>query len=275
MIGKTMVRGRFFVALAATAFLLGGASRASADTVVYGNGPINGTIAGLHIDGNWSVSDSFSSTGSFNLTAAQVGLWVDSGAAPSTLDWAIGTNPFLSDVSSGTATLSNTYNSAIDGTYSTYYSTLPLSGEIAAGTYYLTLEGATASNSGPVYWDDNNGASVAYYSTSGPSGSTLLDNYPGLPSGMNSESFQISDQAVVPEPTSLGLLARRSWDLGLLICGGAVRGVEALPVSGIQHGSIYEGSLIVSVAVEPHCREPEGRALCSPVSPSPAATSCD
>ena len=115
--------------------------------VVYDNGPINGTINATAIG---SVSNPFVPLFSADLTSASIGLWVDSGQTPISLQWSIGTSAFASDISSGSATLSNLLISPAPRVFN---SSFAISGAVASGTsYWLTLGGATASL-GQVYWD--------------------------------------------------------------------------------------------------------------------------
>ncbi len=77
--------------------------------------------------------------------------------------------------------------------------TIALSGTYAPGTYYLTLQNGVTSNGDPIYWDINNGPSVAYENSIGN-----VDNY--LFSGSNSTAFAINGTTATPEPSSLLLL---------------------------------------------------------------------
>jgi len=178
------------------------AAPALADTL-YSNGPINGTLGFYVFQGGCQVSDSFTPGGASNLTGAQIGVWIIPPQTPTSVDWSIGTTPFGSDISSGTASiLSNTLTGGLGaGYYPLAEDDFALSGTLAAGTYYLTL-GNFASG----YWDQNSGPSAAYYTGGGQ-----------LPS----ESFQLYgslDGAVTPEPASLVLLSS-----GILIFAGFMR----------------------------------------------------
>lgn len=154
----------------------------AAMVLVYDNGPITGQGA-FNIN---SISDSFTLSSPASLTAAQVGLWVI-GGSPVGLDWSVGTTSGGSEISSGTATLANTPWGS--GGY-IYQSTFAINGTLGPGTYYFTLSHATASiPNGAVYWDASGGASTAY-------------QFNGL-GVIASESFQLFDDVVVPEPTSM------------------------------------------------------------------------
>jgi hypothetical protein len=191
------------------ALLLGGAGQAWASIgILYDNGPINGNISAWTISNGYIVSDSFTSFGPTNLTGAQAGLWVDGGATALTVDWSIGTTPYGSDISSGVSTpLNNTL--VAPGRYDIYESAFSLSGSLpSTGTYYLTLQNATATDSdigGAVYWDINDGPSAAYDNAylNYPDNSNPFGNVNDiyfLPPGTNSDSFQVF--GTVPEPTT-------------------------------------------------------------------------
>ncbi len=69
-----------------------------ADTLLYTDGPINGTLdAGGISQGRGPLSDSFTVGGNSALTVAVVGLWLSPGDTPVAVDWEIGTTPFGSE----------------------------------------------------------------------------------------------------------------------------------------------------------------------------------
>jgi hypothetical protein len=186
----------------ALALLLGGVGQASAD-MLYDNGAISGNLDAQGISSPYTISDSFTLSSASVLTSAQIGLEVTPGTTPNTVSWEIGTTPFGSDVNSGTATLSNTPDGITGrGVYDIYVSTFSLPNvSLGAGTYYLTLENATATNGGYVYWDKNGGPSSAQvqYLYNGS-----LNTY-----SIDSESFQIEGSVnpiATPAPASLTLL---------------------------------------------------------------------
>jgi PEP-CTERM motif len=144
------------------------------------------------------LSNSFTVSSDVILTEAVAALWVSPGATPVSLDWRIGTTPFADDISSGTSSTTNTLFSSLPGFVDVYDSTFALNGSLTAGTYFLTLASATASDAGFVFWDISNGPSEAFHSSLGP-----LEDFFGPGSGSFSESFQIYG---VPEPGSIALL---------------------------------------------------------------------
>ena len=168
--------------------LLLGLDQARAGTL-YSNGLLNGTINAYDIATPTPLSNSFILSSASTLTGAQLGLWVASpGNPPTSVHWAIGTTPFGGQVASGTAGLSSVFIQDYLGvSYAQYESTFSLSEAVNAGTFYLTLNNASAG--GPaVYWDETNGPSTPY----GVGGS---------------ESFQIfGNPAATPEPATLTLL---------------------------------------------------------------------
>lgn len=142
--------------------------------LVYDAGPIYMPYGGGAIYDGWSWSDSFTISSPATLTLAQVGLFVSHNAAPTTLQWSIGTTAYGNDVSSGTATLANTLFGYMSWAY--YESTFAISGTLADGTYYLTLSQGVASDNGIMCWAN---------------------------SGLNSPSFQLYGETTpVPEPTT-------------------------------------------------------------------------
>jgi len=114
------------------------------------------------------------------------------------VDWAIGTSPFGSDISSGTASLTNTFFGAdATGFFDIYESSFAINGSLIAGTYYFSLSNAVSAFGNPVYWNESNGPSSAEQTG-------IFGTYP-----IPSESFRLigSGTARVPDSGStFGLL---------------------------------------------------------------------
>lgn len=196
-----MMRISKLLALGAFGIALIGGARTEAGTLVYDNGPINGTINAVTINESYEVSDTFTVTAPTQLVSAQIGLWVAVGDTPVTVDWAIGTTAYGTDVASGTATLSNSVPYVNSYGYDIYESTFSLSGTVSAGTtYWLSLQNATTIPANYLFWDVNNGPSVAFQTGTGNLNGTLS-------AGSNSESFQLYGVQGVPEPSSFVLAA--------------------------------------------------------------------
>ena len=117
------------------------------------------------------------------------------------MEWSIGTTPFGSDISSGTASsIQTTYWGGASG-WAISEDDFAISGSVAAGrTYYFTLQdadGGIGTSPPNVGWDVNNGPSVAYYQRQYPIGPFPSSEPPA------SESFQLYGTSSVPEPSTL------------------------------------------------------------------------
>ena len=173
--------------------------------VLYNNGPLNGTINGFNIVA-YEVTDSFVISSPATMASFDFGSWNYQSDVISTVFWAVGTTPFATDVASGTSPVSSVYK-GVDGLYKLYplytNTVSGLSVPLAAGTYWLSLTSAGVPNQHPAWWDENDGASTAYYN-----GTSLI----------GSEAFDINGGSSVPEPGSMGLLGG-----GILLMLGALR----------------------------------------------------
>jgi hypothetical protein len=191
-------------------------------SVLYTDGPTNGTSNAFYIDGpnsgpfSQNISDSFVATNSGNATSLLAGIWVTSGTTPASLSWWLGTSAFASDISSGSAVFApadyafivdsgfgfDVYNVTVNG----------LSGSLTSGnTYWLTLGNANNSTGDQfVAWDVNGGPSTCNFAVSG-------SNFGDC--GAGGEAFTInSDSTATPEPSTTVLMGS-----GLLAMAGIVR----------------------------------------------------
>ena len=138
---------------------------------VFTSGPISGIISGQGF-GNpslvpgyaWAETASFTVSEDVDLTTVELGLWVDPGSKPVSINWSIGTLAFGSDLSSGanaslTGTLLfNNHSAAPQYNYDIYDSTFSVTSPllVTGTTYWLTMSDAVSSPNGIVYWDENN-----------------------------------------------------------------------------------------------------------------------
>jgi hypothetical protein len=191
------------LAMAALILLAGVPRQATADLVLYTNGPVDGNDGAWDISSGYAVTDSFTLTSNASLESATVGLLLVQQSptdAPTTLDWSI-EDSTSNVVASGTAvSLSNQdLGSGFLGA-EVFQSSFALSGTLSAGTYYLTLQNGMTQGGSDLYWDQ-----------SGPTGgvSTATQDYSGSPpsgpTGLPSESFTI--YAATPEPSTQMLAA--------------------------------------------------------------------
>jgi len=186
--------------------VLAAAIPASAN-ILYSNGAVNGTVNGYGISPLFAVTDSFTLTSASVLTGVGgIGLWTDAvGDTPLSVQWGISGLPDFTNGAGGggapVATLASTF--LFDtGPFSVYRSSFPLPNiALPAGVYYLSLQNGTTAQSLELFWDENDGPSVAFQ--------TFVGQIP-------SESFQILGTSV-PEPnTELPLLVLLLCMVGLV-----------------------------------------------------------
>jgi hypothetical protein len=188
--------------------------------VIYSDGPVDGTTAGLYIDGPTTgpylqtISDGFVASMSGNVAVLTFAEWVPTGTTPTSVGWWLGTSALGADIGSGyTGQVSDTYLWTTSG-YDIYEDTVTgLSGFLTAGqTYYLTL-GEANDSSGSQYdaWDVNGGPATCFAAQGG---------VPLGPCGYGGETFTLSTGSTspTPEPGSLMLLGS-----GILGMAGVVR----------------------------------------------------
>ena len=174
--------------------------------IVYSNGPINGAINSWAINYGFAVSDSFTVLGGpngtgYSLEDLHIGVWLFPGDVVNSVDMAIGSlafgGPFQVLSAAGYSDLGiNMYGYDVQQIDFTFASI-----SLAPGTYWVTLQNAVEGNFGdPIYWDENDGLSLAYLNTAGQIGS---------------EAFWVTGTPLgaTPEPGTILLLCS-----GLLAC---------------------------------------------------------
>jgi hypothetical protein len=202
-------------ASAAPAIFAGSTLCAGADNV-YCNGAINGSVDAWTINFGFSVSDSFTLSGTTTITGADFGVWLSPGDVVKTVDWCITNSAFCGDTLATTSTVSLGPADECDGGscnlgtnafgYNIESLKFSFGGGIVlgAGTYYLTLQNAVANSGNAVYWDENSGPSVA--------AENLVGSIP-------SEAFAIDGTSSgTPEPQTMALIGSAA-----LLFGGALR----------------------------------------------------
>jgi hypothetical protein len=169
---------------------------------LYDNGPVNGNLNAWPVNFGFAIADSFALSSASTITGFQFGVWAQSGDMPISVDWSIGTSPFLHNLGSGTAQLSDTFLFTNGLGYDVYEATASgLNVPLIAGTsYFLTLQNAFSTNGDALFWDENDGVGC----TSPGCPSTSYEQGVGQLPG--SESFQIIGTAqTTPEPGSIVL----------------------------------------------------------------------
>jgi PEP-CTERM motif-containing protein len=186
---------------------------AIAQTDLYDNGPINGTVDSWTINFGFAVSDSFTLSGNSQVNGLSFGAWMFPGDTLVSAEVAITSSEF-----GGTSYFDQSVNFTASGcvTNQMGYNVCTETGSFApvnlnAGTYWLTLENACCTDD-PLYWDENSGPSSASENQVGtiPSESfTLVGN--GTTSSTSSGSS-------TPEPGSIMLFGS-----GILGVAGILR----------------------------------------------------
>jgi hypothetical protein len=178
-------------------------------TVLYSNGSANGTVQAWNISGGFAAANTFDLTSSAALTGVDFGVWNTPGETTTSVAWAIldGIPGLGTVLFSGTAPVTSSYLFTNGGNYDINFDTFVLpSVPLTAGTYWLELSSAVATNGSATYWDITGAASDAWDSANGdvslcPSGVAQPET------GRCSMAFDITGTTNVPEPSSFGLLA--------------------------------------------------------------------
>jgi len=186
--------------------LLAGALTVAAG-VLYDNGPGTGQAGawGMY----YPVADSFTLAAPSNVTGANLYVWVTPGDSFTTLDWSILSSPIGGTTfASGSAAVSTSYGSTIGATFDLDLSTFSIP-EVAldAGTYWLMIQNAEATNGDSVYWDVNDGPSQVWDFAEGGyiSPSSCTNEFPLGTGNTCSDGFEILGDAA-PEPATLAPL---------------------------------------------------------------------
>lgn len=179
-------------------------------SVIFDNYPINGTINALTMSGLFdgtpiSASDSFTLGSSDIVNGVNFGVWIKPSTTFSEVNWSITSEPLGAGVLYGfgvgtpvSATVIPDPGLGSTTLASATFSFADLS--LAAGTYYLTLQGSA-------FWDINNAPGIDAWETafgdlSAPG--VCSDITQGAASGTCAESFQILGST--PEPSTWMLL---------------------------------------------------------------------
>ncbi len=180
---------------AAMTLAIGLAQPASA-SVLYDNGPINGTVDAFTMNFGYAISDSFTLSSASTVTGVNFGVWSFPGDTLSTVNWAITSNP--ADFTPGAdAAVTNGATSTNGYGYQVGMDSFSTGAvNLGPGTYYLVLQNASVPSGNPIYWDENNGPSSANHNTIG--------NLAGWDGSCctGSEAFQILGTTGVPEPAT-------------------------------------------------------------------------
>jgi hypothetical protein len=179
------------------------ASQALADTVLYTNGPVNGTFETWNISDGYAISDSFTLTQTSTITGVNFGAWTARGDNISTVEYGIATTPDAYPVT-GTAAVTHgpIIGSGLAGLFDVRIDSFSTSNiTLGPGTYYLVLQGAVTVDGSWGFWDANSGSSSATQTITGP---------------IPSESFDILGIASpVPEPSTWAMMILGFLGVGL------------------------------------------------------------
>ena len=187
------------------------AASATAQTTVYDNGPINGTITAWTLADFQHITNSFTLSQTTTITGFTFGGWSNAGQTITSVEYGFGSS--TDNAITGISAL--TYGDVVPDTgFGGSYDVRNYTGSVApitlgAGTWYFTLGAAATSDGSYAYWDINNGPSDAY-----ANGSSLA----GVYGPTSSTAFSLTSGGAVPEPASWALMVG-----GFGLVGGAMR----------------------------------------------------
>ena len=142
---------------------------------IYSNGPYNGNYDAWTMNFGYIVSDTFTLPGASTVVGFDFYTWSYPGDTPLTVDWAI-----TAKENGGTvygfgygASITNTIISTNSYGYQINYDRVNGLNVVleGGGPYWLNLQNATTKGGNPLYWDENDGPSLASSSSLGTIGS--------------------------------------------------------------------------------------------------------